>query len=329
MLNLIGVKTKECLFITDFTASSYSPYKSVNEYLFDGKKPEKTFLKEWCSVQSEPSRVERIVRQPRINHRYVLKEDAPWVDGSSLPKEMPKAEVMDDKDGYCEWKDEFKHLQSLYEEISDEQPDKIEPVEFEYKTIFEVDEIKNKGGFRFAAHSGFAHTGIAYNVGEKEIRYQDFARIIFPEVLLPNTECALTSKHSYDIIRAHVKANIDTRYAEIDSDHDFCFGVSKVVPLSVHRHIKREIKNAKGKSYVKPRYREYTIKDRKIGRVFAIGHAENPHNGYQTVKGFRGSDQDDLKRNIDEYLDDLMARINEPVIDCPHCNGMGVIVNNG
>lgn len=36
---------------------------------------------------------------------------------------------------------------------------------------------------------------------------------------------------------------------------------------------------------------------------------------------------ENMKKNIAEYLEELMDVINEPVRECPHCSGMGVLFN--
>jgi hypothetical protein len=32
-----------------------------------------------------------------------------------------------------------------------------------------------------------------------------------------------------------------------------------------------------------------------------------------------------VKDKIDKYLNDLITEINKPLIDCPHCKGLGVV----
>lgn len=328
-LNIIGVKTDKCFYVSIFTGG-YRPYSDLQKYIIDGENPKQAFLDGWSEVRSEPKIIEIAVRQPRINHRFVLKHDAPWVDSSNLPKCMPKSEVMiENEDEYCEWKEEFKHLQSLYEEISDEQPDKIERVEFDYKTVFNIDVISHcNGKFIYSGCKGSEYTGGNLTIGENEITHQDIDRIMFPPILLPNTKCKLSSERSYQIIREHVRSNIDPRYARITSDYDFCFSVAKIVPLNVPIHKRSEIKSANGRSYAKKRYKEWTVASREIKDIYSIGHSGHPYAGYPAINGFYGETHIDLKNNIDKYLDDLMARINEPLVDCPKCNGIGVVIES-
>lgn len=316
-LSIVGVKSKDGFYISQMRNNKFAD--GCERLLINGEHPKSTFNSRWGLISREPETVEKIVPQPRINHRFELIKDAPWVSGSDLPKSMPKHEVMEEADGYCEWKDEFKHLQSLYHEVSDPQPDKIEPVAFTYQTILEVDFISHTQGFQYPV-------GGKFSVSAKNIDQRMIDHIVFPDIVHPNLPCNLSSKDSYMIIREHVKRNIDSRYAEISSDYDFCFSVQKAIPLHTPLLKRQEIKTAAGRSYMKPRYKEWTVKNRTIKEVFEMTHAGDKYQGYTVIPGFRGDNHQDLKDRIDKYLDDLMARINEPLVDCPHCGGMGVVL---
>jgi hypothetical protein len=323
MMDIIGVKSEKGYYVKDI-AQKYSP--SLYGYFINGEIPEKTFHPMWFLIKSEPFKVTKFVKQPRINHRYELKPDIPWVEGSMLPKSMPKQEVMvTTEDGSCEWKEEFKHLQSLYVEVSDEQPDIETDVDFSYRTVLEIGDIKTAENFNYVVQRTQFKSDGFINIDASKIIHQEIDKIIFPGIALPNTKCSLTSEDTYKIIREHVKRNIDSRYAEVTSDYDFCFEVAKIIPLKTPYTNKTEIKNARGRSYAKPKYREYTVKNRYIKSVFEMTHSGHRYRGYTVIAGFHGENHSDLKDNIDKYLDDLMARINEPLTDCPHCNGMGIV----
>jgi hypothetical protein len=51
----------------------------------------------------------------------------------------------------------------------------------------------------------------------------------------------------------------------------------------------------------------------------------SPRDGYTIVTPFKGNSLQDLKNNIDTYLTSLITEINKPLVDCPHCKGLGVI----
>ena len=46
---------------------------------------------------------------------------------------------------------------------------------------------------------------------------------------------------------------------------------------------------------------------------------------YTPIPGFEGATQDELKRNIDNYLESLMKDINRPMTECPTCKGLGAV----
>lgn len=326
-MDIIGVKSEKGYYLKGLGSNRYN--SALEKLIINGKNPESTFHPHWFLTDSEPQKIERIVKRPRINHRFELKSDvdAPWIDRGALPQSMPKDEVIDkNKDGYCDWKDEFKHLQSLYVEVSDEQQDVLEPVEFSYQTILEIKDIKTAENFSYAVKR--IHYQGNSEIDSKGIIHQEVDRIIFPEIVLPNLPCKLSSKDSYDIIREHVKRNIDTRYAEITIDYDYYFAVKKIVPLYNPIEKDIEIKNARGRSYKKPKYRKLLVKNRYVDMVFSMANGYDKYKNYPVISEFTGKDQQDLKKNIDEFLDNLMARINEPLVDCPHCNGFGVITKN-
>ena len=54
------------------------------------------------------------------------------------------------------------------------------------------------------------------------------------------------------------------------------------------------------------------------------------HNGYSVYDAnyrFQGNDIEDLKNNIDNYLKDLIKKINEPLKYCSCCNGTAVVMD--
>lgn len=316
-LKIIGVKTDKGYYLAG--KHDNDRLYDIHKYLINGKQPEKTFHSTWAFLSEEPILVAQTIKQPNINHRYELISDSPWIGKTALPKMMPKDEVMEknDYDG-CVWKEEFRHLQSLYKLESDPQPDKIEPVEFEYQTILEIAEINIAKDFKYAVGEKFA-------IRADAIKHQLIDQIIFPDIVLPMKPSKLSSKATYEIIREHIKRNIDPRYAKITSDYNFCFEVAKTISLASPIEGKTEIKTASGRSYRNPQYRHYTITSRPISKIFEMTHDEDKYRGYTVIEGFSGENHQDLKNKIDKYLDDLMARINEPLVDCPHCDGMGVI----
>jgi hypothetical protein len=55
--------------------------------------------------------------------------------------------------------------------------------------------------------------------------------------------------------------------------------------------------------------------------------APAPYTKYPVIKnGFSGENEEDLEDNISKYLNNLMAHINKPFVDCPTCEGAGVVL---
>ena len=313
-MDIFGIKTDSGYYITgNLRADSYRSGSNLTGYIVNGGKPQETFHRDWLWVGSEPKEVKKIVKQPNINHRFELVSDS--FASSDIPRVMPKHEIMEEnEDGYCGWKEEFKHLQSLYEEKSDKQPDILEPIEFTYTTILEVPEIKIAEDFNYGSI-----------VSQGDIKHQIIDEIIFPDIVLPNKPSKLTSHQSYNIVRNHIKQNINMDVSKITSDYDFCFTVKKKVILSSPRHIKNEILNARGRSYQKRRYREYYVKEREV-EVFEMTYFPKCYSPYTPIRGFTGRNHQDLQKNIDKYLKEIMEIINTPLKDCHYCDGMGVII---
>jgi len=62
-------------------------------------------------------------------------------------------------------------------------------------------------------------------------------------------------------------------------------------------------------------------------KIFEMTHAESNYKGYTPIQGFEADNEAMLKEQIDNYLADLMDKINEPLVECPYCKGRGVILN--
>jgi hypothetical protein len=325
MLNLIGIKCRNKIFISIFSEedvwtnySEHSHYDTCIYYFINGKQPEKSFHRYWCVINKEPEKVQIYKPQPNINGRYELIDNKL---SDKLPRIIKEKDIEKDNSGY--WLGEYANFQSLYKYFSDKQPDILVDVEFTYKTICELDEIKDYGIFKYNIN----HNSIWENkkeVNNKDLIYQLIDKLLFPEILLPSKSCKLNSKDSYDIVRAYVKENINSKYAEITSDYDFCFTVKKKITLSQVDSYTVDVNNSWfGKKKRKPKYEKRYVTSRLV-EIFNM--APKIYNDYKVIDGFQGKNQEDLKNNIDDYCKQLIEFINEPLIDCPHCQGYGVIL---
>lgn len=307
--------------------------KNVNFYynqdLYDfGIKIEETFCVNWYFVKKLPEKILKKENLPDINHHYKLKDESLKSDKIPLFLERENVAYCDDDSFDWIWVDEYKHLYSLYSLVSDKQDPLWNEVKFKTKKLLklDIDNIDNPEKMSYAVcdlkKNNFGRKRIK-PVDNQDIINQEIDRIIFPKPLLHMRPVRLSSEASYHIVRQHIKNYINPLVAEITSDYDFCFTVRKRITIKPYVY-KREILKAGGGSYIKPRFIKKNI-TYKLEDLFSMTHNGSNYKGYRSIKGFEGKDQVDLKRQIDSYLEHLMAVINEPIKECSICNNSRVI----
>lgn len=328
-----AIQTEDGFFIKDESqsgnyAESYHHSSNLSKLFFDGEKPEPTFHAVWVKIKNKPKRIYGLVNQSDTNYRFELIDKS--LESDKFPATFKFEEVAEKGEyGYHDpiWNENVRHLQSLYELKSDKQPSREEDIEFEFKVILVVDNIKEYQDFCYTYTEDYDHYNNKYrtiNVTAKSITHQVIDKIIFPEPLLPSRPCTLSSKETYGIIREYIKNNINPKAAEITSDYDFCFTVKKKVKLAAPYESKHEFKTSRGKSYRPPRIKK-TLVEHKSVEVFEMTHAKAKYRNYTVIEGFRGDNQEDLKNNIDAYLEELISYINLPLQECSCCKGVGVV----
>lgn len=292
----------------------------LKNFFFDGKKPETTYHPNWIKIPSIPSKIEKEVSQPNINHRYELIDKT--LESVKFPLVFTRERVAeyDDKECYWKWKEQFAHLKSLYAEISDPQPNILVDVPFEFNIIMEMDKIKEYAGFSYPIQRSRWESDGFIPLTDKEVQHQLLDTILFPDIILPAKESHLTSAQTYKIIRKHIQDNINPKYAHITSDYDFCTTVKKKIPLAQKIPYKKDISRYGAR---KPKYITDYRETREI-TIFEMTYDEANYKGYTPIEGFKGRNIEELKENIENFLSDLMNKINEPVVDCKCCNGLGV-----
>lgn len=318
-----AIETNDGFFVSDMKDSWHS--STLGKLLFDGKLPTLTFHKDWLKIPAMPKRVSHMQTQPNINHRFVLIDDS--LKSEKIPLEIKREDAGTQVD--CQsfvWKDELAMYSSLYVLVSDPQPDIEVQDEFEWNVLFKVDVISEPPNFRYplvAQYDRWAENNTTKPViTNQDIKHQTLDSIVFPSIALHERPCKLTSKQSYDIIREHVKTHINLNVARITSDYDFCFEVSKLVTLAkpyTTQHEKATPRKRKRPEFVT------TYHNNKPVVCFEMTHTEQKHGKYTPMRGFEAENEQALKELIDTYLDDLMAMINEPLTECPTCNGTGVL----
>lgn len=190
-------------------------------------------------------------------------------------------------------------VNGLYSPKYDVEPGEMEVVDVEWVVISVED------NFRIEKQ--------AFNV-ENSI----LDKIQFNPILLPTKPCMLTSEEFYKIVRRHVQTNIDPKYAQISSDYDFCLTVKKVLRLHDPEPYRVSI-GTKRKPKTEIRYNQV-----KTIEVFEC--APKIYNNYTVLKPITGDNYEDLEKKVQEYLTDLMIKINAPVVECKCCGGTGVVI---
>jgi len=323
MLKLIAIRHPKGCYITIEGVSDYS------KFVFDGYPSTPTFDKYWVSILDMPETIQRYESQPRINHRYVLRDKQ--MESEKIPLEFKREDVAIYEDYDWRFKDEYAHLRSLYEPVSDPQPDLLVDCEFDVQSIIEMDhEATEAGKFAYPVYrSKWTHEGLTAITNDR-LRHRLLDEITVPSIYMGERPCKLSSKETYQIIRQHIIQHLDRRVASITSDFDFCFTVKKNVALVVPEkylvdvNLWDNINRIGTKKRKKPSKYEDRYRHIRQVEVFEMTSEEDRYKGYTPIPGIEGANTDDIKRKMDAYLEDLMDFLNEPVQECEHCKGLGV-----
>lgn len=323
-MEIIAIKTNDGYLISDNVENKSHFYSNLPNLYFDKEKCQSTFKTDWFKIKNKPKEILRQVSQPSINRRWELK---PEFNSSTLKK------VWLDKEVYTEdyvMTDEFQSIKGLYEYKEDKQPDIFENISFKWEEILEIETFQEPQKLSYKAAGDWNHKSYP-NVTEKNLKYDILTQILTPSILLHTQPCKLTSKETYDIIRKHIKENINPKVAEITSDYDFCFTVKKKIPLVKSYSYKVDVNNSIFKERKKKPIYETRLVDKKSIQIFEMtwkGYRNNGgYEGYTCIEPFEAENQDALKEYIDSYLEELIRVINEPLCECDKCNGTGVLSN--
>lgn len=318
-MKILGIETDKGVFLSnkkhreDDWSKQY-PSKLLHLYI-NGKLPEPTFSNLWVKIEGPLKTVERLVPGGVTNQRFEIKD---------------KALISEDRPEIIQYNesDEYENIIGLYQYKFDEKEASFSPVEFEYEGILTIKNFKDYGEFSYPFYrDGDFGRDSKKNlvINQAGIIYQELDKIIFPEILLPNVPQKISSDAAYGIIRKHVKDHIDPKWARITSDYDFCFEVKKRIPLAKPYTRRREKFTPTGKRFKRPQFIEDKIELKEFS-IFNMTPASRAYQSYQICPEFNGENQEDLQKNIDAYLSELMERINEPLKECEHCGGVGHIL---
>jgi hypothetical protein len=325
-LELVAIKCDEGFAITQKDGKTYSAPACISDsYLYDGQILGKTQHQNWGMFAGKnlPTIVEKKSKCPDINLRYELIDTSMQSDKIPLVFLQEDVAAYDDEEYAWVFKEEFKHLQSLYAFKSDKVEDSVDAVDF---TIEVLDIEKLQEGFEFTTPKSYDCGEMQEGkVTERDCIYTLIDQITIAENIRFDRPCKLSSENSFKIIRAYVKANIDSAYAKLTSDYDFCLTVQKKIELSQCEEFMYDANLFTTKK--KPKMKKSVRRERSV-TVFecAPKRKDGVYSGYTQCVTFSGKNWEDLRKNIRQYLKMIMKVINRPLVDCPHCEGYGVII---
>lgn len=285
---------------------------------------EPTWLQNWYKLPEKPSKVERLFPK-KITKRYLkLQDEYKKITELNLPH------IIEEDSKYCcyydyEWiyNTGYEHFKPFYKEELEFKDEYFKEVEFELVNLGEIKGNIESGNIYFDSldNNIFKEESVKVNNYEHQL----IDKMIFPAPMLSERPTRLSSKEFYNIIRRHIKDNIDSRYAMITSDYRFCFTVKKKIDLHNPYEEIFTPRIPSGKKSKKSSKR--MIKSRYI-EIFEMTWSPENYKGHTPIKAITAGSHRELKEKVDKYLDKLMKKINEPLIDCPHCNGKGVIIKD-
>jgi hypothetical protein len=290
-IRLLILKTNNKFFVTD-NVDGMSYFNSrIGHLFFDGEQLQRSFKDNWYSMSKIPTLVQTKLPRTSINHRFVLRDEI----SAPLLNTLPPVIVGETLDGT-----EYESIYGLYVRQCDYVDGGFENVEFEYELISEDNEFYlEKPKYPYSV-----------NILTQLTTHKD---------LRVNRPCKINTEDLYKIVREFVKTNINPKYARITSDYDFCFTVKKLIPLSETKTYQADISRTK-----KQRWVTKYVNEREV-TVFEMAPKAYQH--YTVIQPIEGNNYQDLEKNIDDYLTKLITYINEPLVDCPHCKGRGVIMD--
>jgi len=327
MLKLTMVKTLKGNYVTKSDNSTYSVGDWYKYILFNKQEPVPAFKNGWIYLIDDLKEIGRMQSQPNTNYRYEL------IDKNFASDKLKEVFERDeisycDSEGYRYFKNEYKAYESLYKLLSDPQPEVYKPIEFEITKTVEFNNVVNVEGFSYPAKTKAGWSSKMIDLTKENVTYDLLTELCVPDIARESFPCSLTSKQSYEIVRKYIQDHIDPKVAKITSDYDFCFTVKKKIEkVKSEKYVYDEnaAHNMFNKRKRKPKYKTAYRESREI-EVFEMTHTEDNYKGYTPISGFKANSLTKLKETIDNYLDGVIKVINEPLRDCPNCEGTGVII---
>lgn len=269
-------------------------YKTIFALYFNGNRPVKTNKKYWYKLDGVPTKLQRKLPSKNINIRYELKAGFP--ESELTPKVIELTSL---------YETQYEDVSALYEEKYDTIEGGFEDIEFEINIIAERDAS-------FEVHDN--------KIDGEKLSYAILDEIETNPVLLHEKPCKIKGLSMYRIVRKFLQDNVDGRVARVDSSYDWRISVYKIIRIAKPYTTKHN-RNA-GDKRRKPRWVE-TYHDKNEKCILSF---ENSSSTKRYPPEISGKDIYDLQKKLDKYLNDMLAEINTPYVECKHCNGVGVLI---
>ena len=315
-LSIMCIKTNKGCFISDCFATSGYDYDyhrtKLKDLLFDGKKVEETYHPRWYYIEQYPASIQKEMVGKVVNERYELKDES--LASDKMPRIIPR----EDEDEYNE-----DVIESLYSYEYDREPNYLADIPCDIQVVCDIDNYNFPPKINYDAIHKESFSDRKYTITNADVQHQMLDKIIFPEVLLHEKPCKFTSKQMYDITRQYILEHIDNSVANITSNYDFCFTVVKLIPLiepeTIHyQNIFASTKRERNKIHT-------SIKKFEEKEIFEMTHDKEKHGSYSVIPEMCANSEAELKEKVDTWLKGLIEIINEPLCQCPRCNGTGYI----
>lgn len=288
-IKLLAIKTKDKVYISDNTERKtyYSGGHNISPLLFDGKKCTGTYQNDWYQIDKWPEKVQKVVPGGKVNYRWKLKAGFPVSE--LMPEEI--------KDNPNDEDSEYNQVSGLYTVEYDTLPEVLEDVEIEWEILADMPQ--------------FTPQNPIYTIQSNLID-----KITTTPILLTERPCKVTGGELYRLLRAKLKQSIDGRYARITSDYDFSLEVKKCI--AYHNPVKYTVTEGKGR-----KERSVTKwQSTKEVSVLKYGDGSKGYGSYP--EAISADNYKELEQKVNQWLDDMLKLVNEPVKECPHCAGSGM-----
>lgn len=293
-LKLNIIKTPTNVYVENNFIQNYS----IDRYFFDKENLTPTFADKWFEIKQIPEQI--LYRYSNIHSLGYFIKDTSLIEKLNLPEVTTYEELENTYSGYF----------SLYEHKS-ENLDYYKEVNFTINFIVEIDNFNN------------------LQIDPKfKVEYPILNQIQYSPILLPLHECKMDSMTAYAFILQYLEQNMNSKNGIIDRGYHWKNELPKSFTL------KKYIKLVSPVTYKEGYYK--TMRSKKMSYreavrvsdtfdIATISYHGSTDKADNRVPEFVGKNYEDMMKQIKDYADDILERMNAPISYCPHCNGTGII----